>query len=169
METRAVIVSGEAPESDDEAAVISVKTGMMFPSILVSNSCGTMIQGEARESDDENNSVSSASYAIDPSTCSYADLKGQRSEKSCVKYNSLLHKKLRECNKALDRNFKELLSTTITKSVDDLNDTNRQLLKSELVLQETVSKTRISATQFEDTLKSLSRIIDEDYFKNVKL
>lgn len=166
MDTKAVIISGEAPESDDE---ISVKTGMGFPAILASNSCGTMIQGEARESDDENNSVSSASYAIDPSTCSYADVRAHRSEKSCVKYNSLLHKKLRECNKLLDRDVQSLLSSTITSAVEELTETNKQLLKSELVLQETVNKLQASATQFEDTLSSLQRIVDEDYFKTVKL
>lgn len=167
MESKAVIISGEAPESDDES--ISVKTGIAFPSILASNSCGTIIQGEARESDDENNSVSSAGYVVDPATCSYTDVRAHKQEKSCVKYNSLLHKKLRECNKSLNRNIHELLSTNITNAMEELTETNKQLVKSELVLQETVSKFQTSSTQFENTLNILTRIVEEDFFNTVKL
>ena len=162
-----MIISGEAPESDDES--VAVRTGISFPVLLASNSCGTMIQGEARESDDDNNSVSSATYGIDPGSCTYTDIKHRRSEKSCVKYNSLLHKKLRECNKALDRDIRDLLNTTVANAVEVLTDTNKQLLKSELVLQETVTKFQVSTSQFEQTLSSLQRILDEDYLKNVKL
>lgn len=163
-----MIVSGEAPESDDETTI--VKPGLSFPSLLVSNPCGTIIQGEARESDDDTSSVNSVGYMIDPATCSYVEThKGPRVEKSCVKYNSLLHKKLRECNKALDRDIRELVSTTVTNAVEELNETNRQLLKSELVLQETVGKFQTSANQFEEILNHLFSIADEEYFDSVKV
>ncbi|KAJ8683476.1 hypothetical protein QAD02_019268 [Eretmocerus hayati] len=165
MDTKAVIISGEAPESDDESS--SIKTGLSFPSVLASGSCGTIIQGEARESDDETNSV--ASYVVDPATCSYVDVKHRKSEKSCVKYNSLLHKKLRECNKSLNKNIHELLSTTVTSAMEQLVDTNKQLVKSELVLQDTVSKLQIASTHFESSLETLSQIVDEDYFQTVKI
>lgn len=167
METKAVIISGEAPESDEES--IGVKTGIGFPLLLASNSCGTIIQGEARESDDENNSVSSASYAVDPSTCSYTEVRGNKSEKSCVKYNSLLHKKLRECNKSLDRNIRDLLTTTISNAMEELTDINKQLLKSELVLQETVSKFQASSNQFEETFNTLNQILEEDFLSTLKI
>jgi len=166
MENKAVIISGEAPESDEES--VSVKTGIVFPSILTSNSCGTMIQGEARESDDETISVSSSNYIMDPTTCS-AEIKSHRSERSCVKYNSLLHKKLRECNKSLDKNIKELISTTISNGMEEMTEANKQLVKSELVLQETVCKLQSAAIQFEDTLNNLAELLDEGYFKNVKV
>ncbi|XP_014216619.1 uncharacterized protein LOC106645294 [Copidosoma floridanum] len=166
MANKAVIISGEAPESDDES--ISGITGLGFPLILASNSCGTMIQGEAKESDDETNSVSSSNYVMNPTTCS-AEIKSRKSEKSYVKYNSLLHKKLRECNKSLDKNIKELISTTISNGMEELAETNKQLVKSELVLQETVCKLQTAAIRFEDTLNNLAEILDEGYLKHVKV
>ncbi|XP_058808267.1 uncharacterized protein LOC131673908 [Phymastichus coffea] len=166
MEAKAVIVSGEAPESDDES--ITVKTGITFPSLLAGNPCGTIIQGEAKESDDDNSSINSVSYMMDPANCSYVEIhKGPKVERSCVKYNSLLHKKLRECNKTLDRDIRELISTTVTHAVEELNETNRQLLKSELVLQETVGKFQTSASQFEEILNQLFSIADEEYFDSI--
>lgn len=81
--------------------------------------CGTIISGEAPESDDGefikwfcwqnlNNveiflllldltSLSSISGAMDAMACPpYTDLKISKSKKSSIKYNSLLHKKLRK-------------------------------------------------------------------------
>ncbi|KAL7306549.1 uncharacterized protein LOC106657522 [Trichogramma pretiosum] len=166
QEPKAVIVSGEAPESDDE---VTIRAGMSFPTMLVQNTCGT-IQGEALESDDENNSVSSVGYAVDPSTCSYtSEVRVHKVEKSCVKYNSLLHRKLRDCNKSLDRNIRELMTTTVNNAVEQLVDTNKQLVKSELTLQEAVCKMQESANNFEQALRSLQRTLDEDYFHNIKI
>lgn len=168
MEPKAVVVSGEAPESDDESTNQKITPG--FPTLLASNACGTIIQGEAQESDEENNSISSiASYGIDPTNCSYTEAKGVRSEKSCVKYNSLLHKKLRECNKIFDKNMRDFVSSTVTSAHEELVEANKQLLKSEFVLQEAMTKMQISCNQFEDVINSLMQIIEEDYFKSVKL
>jgi hypothetical protein len=167
MEAKAVIIPGEASESDEES--VNTKTRIPFPLFLTSNSCGTMIQGEAKESDDENDDEGNASYMVDAHTCSYTDVKVQKSEKSYVKYNSLLHKKLRECNKSLDRDIQELFDNTILNAVEGLTDTNKQLLKSELILQETVSKFQTASIQISDTLNSLQRIVEEDFFKSVKI
>ncbi|XP_011505639.1 PREDICTED: biogenesis of lysosome-related organelles complex 1 subunit 3 [Ceratosolen solmsi marchali] len=162
MESKAVIVSGEASESDEES--INVKMGIPFPLLLASTSCGTMIQGEAGESDDENNGESNANYA-DTTTCSYKDVKAHRSERSSVKYNSLLHKKLRDCNKSLDRNIREFFDNNISNGMAQLVDTNKQLLKSQFILQDTVSKFLVASTQFEDTLNTLENIVEEDFFR----
>lgn len=104
--------------------MISCTQGTGFPFVRAPNYCGTIISGEAPESDDgkvlhliilliynKNNklviffsdliysldgtSISSVSGAVDAMTC-IPEMKIPKSKKCSIKYNSLLHKKLRK-------------------------------------------------------------------------
>ncbi|XP_015609709.1 uncharacterized protein LOC107274749 [Cephus cinctus] len=167
MDHKAVVISGEAPESDDET--VNIATGMGFPSMRTPNPCGTIISGEAPESDDDGTSLSSVSGAVDATVCPpYSDVKIPKSKKSCIKYNSLLHKKLRECNEALDRDVTELSGDMITAGVKELTAVNRQLLRSEFTLQEAACQLRNASNRLRDTTNDLIQLIDANFLHSVK-
>ncbi|XP_070155927.1 biogenesis of lysosome-related organelles complex 1 subunit 3 [Polyergus mexicanus] len=169
MDLKATVISGEAPESDDDASSI-IATGLGFPSMRApSTYCGTIISGEAPESDDDLTSLSSISGAMDAMACPpYTDLKIAKSKRSSIKYNSLLHKKLHECNETLDRDILQMTEGTIANSVQDLSTVNRQLLRSELVLQEAVCQLRNASSRIKDTSHALHQLINDNFLNSIK-
>lgn len=167
MDLKATVVSGEAPESDDDTA--SIATGLGFPSVRTTNYCGTIISGEATESDDDGTSLNSVSGAIDAMACPpYAEIKVQKSKKSTIKYNSLLHKKLHECNETLDRDLLQTTEGTIVNAVQELSSVNRQLLRSELILQEAVCHLRSAGNRTKDASNALHQLVDVNFLHSVK-
>ncbi|XP_032673480.1 uncharacterized protein LOC116845184 [Odontomachus brunneus] len=167
MDLKAVVVSGEAPESDDDAS--NIATGLGFPIVRTSNYCGTIISGEAPESDDDLTSLSSISGAMDAMACPpYTDLKIAKSKRSTIKYNSLLHKKLYECNETLDKDLLQMTEGVIATGVQELSAVNRQLLRSELVLQEAVCQLRNASSRIKDASNALHQLIDDDFLHSIK-
>ncbi|XP_076176240.1 uncharacterized protein LOC143151214 [Ptiloglossa arizonensis] len=165
MDLKTVVVSGEAPESDDDNT--NIATG--FSSMRNPNYCGTIISGEAPESDDDGTSLSSISGAVDAMVCMpYAELKIPKSKKCSIKYNSLLHKKLHECNETLDKDLMQMIEVTIGTAVQEISSVNRQLLRSELTLQEAVCQLRSTNNRIKDTSKIVQRLIDAKFLHSIK-
>lgn len=165
MDLKAVVVSGEAPESDDDSA--SIVTGMGFPFIRAPNYCGTIISGEAPESDDDGTSISSISGAVDAMTC-MPEVKIPKSKKCSIKYNSLLHKKLHECNETLDKDLVQMVDGTIGNATQELSTVNKQLLRNELILQEAASQLRSAGNRVRDTSNALHQLIDGNFISSIK-
>ncbi|XP_046826200.1 uncharacterized protein LOC124427377 [Vespa crabro] len=167
MDLKAVVISGEAPESDDDTA--SITMGIGFPSVRTPNYCGTIITGEAPESDEDGTSLSSISGAVDAMTCPpYAEVKTLKSKKSSIKYNSLLHKKLRECNETLDKDIIQMTEGTVVNDVQELSAVNRQLLRSELVLQEAVCQLRNASNKSKNASNALYELINTCFLHSIK-
>ncbi|EZA46761.1 hypothetical protein X777_02022 [Ooceraea biroi] len=166
MDLKATVVSGEAPESDDDAS--SIVAGLGFLTMQTpSTYCGTIISGEAPESDDGN--LSSISGAVDVMACPpYTDFKIPKSKKSSIKYNSLLHKKLHECNETLDRDILQMTEGTITTSIQELSTVNRQLLRSELILQEAGCQLRNASSRVRDASNTLRQLINDNFLHSIK-
>ncbi|XP_012280683.1 uncharacterized protein LOC105699869 isoform X1 [Orussus abietinus] len=168
MDLKAVVISGEAPESDDES--VNIATGIGFPALRGPNSCGTIITGEAPESDDDGTSLSSVSGAVEATACPpYTEIKPRKSKKNYIKYNSLLHKKLHECNEALDRNVLELSEGTFAAGIQQLAAVNRQLLRSELTLQEAACQLRNASNRSRDVSNALIQLADTDFLHSIKI
>ncbi|XP_076761210.1 uncharacterized protein LOC143429426 isoform X1 [Xylocopa sonorina] len=171
MDLKAVVVTGEAPESDDDTAsivtVCNFYAGMGFPSVRASNYYGTIISGEAPESDDDGTSLSSVSGAIDAMTC-MPEMKIPKSKKCSIKYNSLLHKKLHECNETLDKDLIQMVEVTVGTATQELTAVNRQLLRSELVLQEAASQLRSVCNRTRDASNALHQLIDGKFLSSIK-
>ncbi|XP_003696915.1 uncharacterized protein LOC100867416 [Apis florea] len=165
MDLKAVVVSGEAPESDDDSA--SIVTGIGFPFVRTPNYCGTIISGEAPESDDDGTSLSSVSGAVDAMTC-IPEMKIPKSKKCSIKYNSLLHKKLHECNETLDKDLIQMVDGTIGVATQELTTVNKQLLRSELILQEAVSQLRSACNRTKDASNTLLQLINENFISSIK-
>ncbi|KAI4476514.1 hypothetical protein M0802_014864 [Mischocyttarus mexicanus] len=167
MDLKAIVVSGEASESDDDTT--NVITGIGFPSVHTPNYCGTIVTGEAPESDEDVVSLSSISGAIDAMTCApYTEIKTLKSKKSSIKYNSLLHKKLRECNETLDKDTIQMTEGTVINGVQELSTVNRQLLRSELVLQEAVCQLRNASNKSKNASNALYELINTRFLHSIK-
>lgn len=168
MDLKAVVISGEAPESDDDST--NVVTGMGFPFIRTPNYCGTIISGEAPESDDDGTSLSSISGAVDAMACMpYTEIKIPKSKKCSMRYNSLLHKKLHDCNETLDKDLMQTTEETICIAVQELSGVNRQLLRSELILQEAVCQLRNACNRTKEASNALHQLIDVNFLNSVKI
>ncbi|XP_012280684.1 uncharacterized protein LOC105699869 isoform X2 [Orussus abietinus] len=150
MDLKAVVISGEAPESDDES--VNIATGIGFPALRGPNSCGTIITGEAPESDDDGTSLSSVSGAVEATACPpYTEIKPH------------------ECNEALDRNVLELSEGTFAAGIQQLAAVNRQLLRSELTLQEAACQLRNASNRSRDVSNALIQLADTDFLHSIKI
>ncbi|CAK9825780.1 hypothetical protein ANTRET_LOCUS3723 [Anthophora retusa] len=165
MDLKAVVVSGEAPESDEDNA--SIVSGMGFPSIRTSNYCGTIISGEAPESDDDGVSLSSVSGAVDAMTC-MPEMKIPKSKKHIIKYNSLLHRKLYESNQTLDKDLMQVIMGKLENATQKLSTINKDLLKSELILQEAVCQVHNNCNRLRDVTNVLHRLLDGKFLSSIK-
>ncbi|XP_008544051.1 uncharacterized protein LOC130666267 [Microplitis mediator] len=165
MDTKAIVVPGEAPESDEETHEIPI--GFTFK--YIKNTSGKIISGEATESDDDGASWSSVSAAIDATTCPpYMDIKST-SKKSSIKYNSLLHKKLHECNESLRTDIVGLTEGTINAGIQELMGINKQLVKSELTVQEAACQLRNASARWNEASSALFQLIDANFLNTIKI
>lgn len=82
------IISGEATESDDGEFTKKIYINVYFYLHVFLNIFFFVVKDGA--------SWSSASAAVDPTACApYMDMKAVKAKKRFIKYNSILHKKLR--------------------------------------------------------------------------
>ncbi|KAK0168917.1 hypothetical protein PV327_002673 [Microctonus hyperodae] len=166
MDMKAIVIPGEAPESDEDP--IDVTTGFAFK--YSTNTSGTIISGEATESDDDGVSWSSTSAVIDATACpQYLDMKVTNSKKSYIKYNSLLHKKLHECNESLRNDLLHLTDDTITTGIQELTNANKQLMKSELTVQEAACQLRNASARWKESSSALFQLIDANFLNTIKI
>ncbi|XP_034937169.1 uncharacterized protein Blos3 [Chelonus insularis] len=165
MNTKAIVIPGEAPESDEETREIPI--GFTFK--YMKNNAGKIISGEATESDDDGASWSSASAAFEVTTCPpYMDTRLPSSKRNVIKYNSLLHKKLYECNESLRTNVISVAEDTITNGVQELMGINKQLVKSELTVQEAACQLRNASARWNEASSSLFQLIDTNFLNTIR-
>ncbi|XP_077298860.1 biogenesis of lysosome-related organelles complex 1, subunit 3 [Arctopsyche grandis] len=120
MSLSASVIHGEAAESDSED--IPERHHTSNARILH----GAIVLGEASESDEE----------YTPSAASRVTTHIQsNTTPSPRSHNSLLHKKLYECNMSLYGNVLNHLRSTVKNSLTQLSSIDQQLLKSQLRLQ----------------------------------
>ncbi|XP_078052019.1 uncharacterized protein LOC144478161 [Augochlora pura] len=168
MDVKAVVVSGEAPESDDDSA--NVATGIEFFPTRNLNYYGATVYGEAGESDDDGISLSSISGAVDAIAClPYTDIKIPKLKKYSIRYNSLLHKKLYECNKTLDTDLVDMMEGTIDAAAQGLTCVELQLLTSSITLiHEASRELREACDRTKNTSNVLHQLMDVNFLHSVK-
>ncbi|KAL3882816.1 hypothetical protein ACJMK2_029122 [Sinanodonta woodiana] len=150
-ETRTVptVVKGEAPESDEEDS-----SSTLIP-VQKSPSHGVVVSGEASESEDEDDMTQ---QSIPPLTV-HPDSEGDKADITNIglsqsstspyhdavkpKYDTLLHKKLRERNIAFRRHLVDTILQTYTLSARDLHNNTLQLLKTQGTLQDIANHMRV--------------------------
>lgn len=166
MENTKFVVMGEASESDEENVVISVaeqKSGVVQ---------GVIVAGEATESEDESeesySEASEAFYSRSGATRNNVD----NMEVDTVvipKYNTLLHKKLRERNALLRRAIREHSRQCLTNASRMLNTTNQQLLASQVELQDAAAALRKAVNNLNKIDASLETIVLTSYLPSINI
>lgn len=144
------IIPGEAYESDEDVEVShfmsppEIRTPMFLQGIVVS--------GEASESDEEICSgPTNDSYTSEERN--YEDLMQQSSIENIdkieisrlderLRYNTLLHRKLRERNQSLHKNLVEIACQPYQSASKEIGSISQQLVKSQLLVQDVSSTLR---------------------------
>ena len=80
----------------------------------------------------------------------------------------MFYNKIDECNETLDKDIIQLIDGTIGNATQELSTVNKQLLRSELILQEAVSQLRSACNRSKDTSNVLSQLIDRNIISSVK-
>lgn len=68
----------------------------------------------------------------------------------------------------MDRDILQMTEGIITTSVQELSAVNRQLLKSELVLQEAVCQLRNASSRVKDASNALYQLIDDNFLHSIR-
>lgn len=175
MESKLNIVPGEAPESDDEEIGGGARTTGLQ---------GTAVMGEAPESSsseaddadgderlDSVQSVSSAASVLSLLSPIKDPLKDSSlsNSKDETKYNSLLHKKLRERNASLRRSVEDYIHQSVGTAARDLNSIDQHLLKSQVTLQEAATSLRILQSNLSHIHSKLSSITSSTYLPSINV
>ncbi|XP_033106973.1 biogenesis of lysosome-related organelles complex 1 subunit 3-like [Anneissia japonica] len=165
------VVQGEALESDsdsDDAMPAPVEDDSRVP-------------GEAPETDDEEDELTNLSWEHEESKLqlgSFPHLKVETGpglnaaetneklanlqeqvknlERDLPKYDTLLHRKLRERNIALHRDMNEVISQAFQNARKDLSSSSQQLSRTQSVIQDACHTLRI----FSNDLKSMEEKLD---------
>ena len=69
---------------------------------------------------------------------------------------------------ALDNDVQRTIQGTITAGIEKLSTVNRQLLKSELVLQEAACQLRNASNRTANASNSLLQLIDFNFLQSIK-
>ncbi|KAF2902865.1 hypothetical protein ILUMI_03323 [Ignelater luminosus] len=162
MINSSVIISGEASETDsDDEISPRFSRNAMNTSIQ-----GEIITGEDSESDDENaGSISSAASAL---TQPERDMDKTEALPEINRNESLLHRKLKECNHHLYSDLEMFCQTIISQAGKNLSTIDQQLLKSQITLQTAVPSLRslnINSALLKERLQS---ILSSKFISNIK-
>ncbi|KAK3577831.1 hypothetical protein CHS0354_000226 [Potamilus streckersoni] len=146
----ATVVQGEAPESDEEDVSSS-----SLPPVQKSPIHGVVVSGEASESEDE---VDANQQRLPPLTV-HPNSEGDKADITNIglpqsptspyqdtvkpKYDTLLHKKLRERNIAFRQRLVDTVLQAYTLSARDLHNNTLQLLKTQGTLQDIANHMRV--------------------------
>ncbi|KAJ9600705.1 hypothetical protein L9F63_026158 [Diploptera punctata] len=181
MERKPYIVLGEAPESDSEEEVnVSPVKSSQVKQVTPNNPKGTIVVGEAPESDEEHEddarsvgSISSAASVSSLTTLTSGIKRNKTTGKTKkpeeVKYNTLLHKRLRERNISLHKNIYDFAHQTVVSAARDLNLMNQQLVRSQVQLQEAATAMRILQSHLAQLQSKLAAVTSTPYLPNINI
>ncbi|GLV31433.1 Biogenesis of lysosome-related organelles complex 1 subunit 3 [Carabus blaptoides fortunei] len=162
-----VVIEGEAPETDSDEDI--PLDSDVTPTRMNRSVHGAIIAGEASESEDEHgSSVSSAVSALTHPHIRSSTVKTVHPENE-EKFNTLLHKKLKECNRSLHNNLQIFTHNVINEAARDLTSTDQQLLKSQVTLQAAVTSLRSLNHNASALKEKLDIVISSQFFPNVRL
>uniref|UniRef100_G3MRR8 Biogenesis of lysosome-related organelles complex 1 subunit 3 n=1 Tax=Amblyomma maculatum TaxID=34609 RepID=G3MRR8_AMBMU len=104
----------------------------------------TVVCGEASESDDEDLSVATTTVASDLTVPSVSEsvTSSERRSSEPGQHRTLLHRKLRERNTSLRRNYSEMVRQPYQNAVRELGGISQNLVRSQQLLQEVSASLR---------------------------
>ncbi|KAK9743508.1 Biogenesis of lysosome-related organelles complex 1 subunit 3 [Popillia japonica] len=151
-----VIVSGEASETDSEEEA-------QIPEVAQEKHVtvhGAVILGEDSESEQEMESRASVEEATPTAS------NQPRADKT---YNSLLHKKLKECNLKLRWDLEAFTQSTINEASKTLETLEKELIQSQLTLQSAISSLQTLNANSNKINRKLHSVVSSSFLSNVKV
>ncbi|KAL3278287.1 hypothetical protein HHI36_013621 [Cryptolaemus montrouzieri] len=151
-----VIVTGEASETDSEDDE---------PTYAMSRNStnqvkGQAISGEDSESENDDGGISSASIASAISVSENLDIEQCRTD-------SLLHQKLREANSTFHTDLEAIIKNTVVDAEKTLNEVDKHILKSQLILQGASSSLKNFNLQANVLKNKLENLLSSNFLSNV--
>lgn len=159
------LVLGEAPESDEDEQMPAVTT-------MSKHAHADIVAGEASESDDEGEYCKpNNARVLGGSTTSTETIATNKPSPAVIntQYDSILHRKLRENNYLLQTAFKNFLHTTTSNAVRSLNNSNQQLMKTQIMLQETASALKVCSNNMNIVHNKLSAGLANTVVPDIKI
>ncbi|XP_070568481.1 biogenesis of lysosome-related organelles complex 1 subunit 3-like [Ptychodera flava] len=124
--TKGLVVPGEASETDSEDEAPEIRPGTGLPPLKVE-------PGSAGDS---------LSFASSSESDSFGEEARSR-KKDIPKYDTLLHRKLRDRNSSLRSHLESAVSSAYTTSTKDITSTSQQLVKSQMYVQDVSHNLRV--------------------------
>ncbi|XP_025829917.1 biogenesis of lysosome-related organelles complex 1 subunit 3 [Agrilus planipennis] len=155
---RSVVVSGEASETDSEDNNILDSSPVQHTTSYVQ---GAIIAGEDSESQDEQEE-SSPDHGSTPS-----DVR-KHLTKEIDQSDSLLHRKLRECNNNFYQDLELLCISNINMAAKDLSVVDQHLLRSQITLQSAITSLKVLNNNSINLKEKLNSIVSLNFLSTVK-
>ncbi|XP_076372536.1 biogenesis of lysosome-related organelles complex 1, subunit 3 isoform X3 [Tachypleus tridentatus] len=141
------VVSGMDGESDEDFEVSTIMSKPEQCSKPIMSQQGIVVSGEAPESDDEERTSPVTEEPSDLGLSKHgskrqllkddsdtSDISSTKSD-DCLKYNTLLHKKLGERNISMQKHIAQLICLPYESAGKEINNITQQLLKSQDLVQ----------------------------------
>ncbi|XP_050442845.1 uncharacterized protein LOC126846972 [Adelges cooleyi] len=166
MSDKAMLVLGEAPESDDENLqdTEANKSDNMFYSNTENKAMGndlkelelamnyyghtTMRGGRIRRRKEDHN---------------------EQADSFKMSEDTLLHRKLKEKNMQFYSNLSSLSKQMFVNAVNQINETDQQLVKAQVLLQDTVTSWKYIEQNLSHIKKKMTDILSEEYIPKVNI
>ncbi|XP_050525831.1 uncharacterized protein LOC126896780 isoform X3 [Daktulosphaira vitifoliae] len=156
MSDKVMLVLGEASESEDE----DVQYNDNNRSILHLNT----------ESKNQEFDIIRESNTISQKTKKRNQKKDiVQGENSKISEDTLLHRKLKEKNMQFYSNISILSTLMYSNAVNELNETDQQLVKAQVLLQETVNSWKYIEQNLSHVRRKLTDILSEDYIPKINI
>lgn len=150
-----MLVLGEAPESDDEE----------FQHI--ENSKSVIVENDHTEFDADSN------YRTNNSKNKKRQVEREslagRSDNFKMSEDTLLHKKLKEKNMQFYSNLTTFNKQMYLNGINRMNETNQQLVKAQVLLQDTVTNWKYTEQNLSHIRRKLADILAEEYIPKINI
>ncbi|KAF0759494.1 Uncharacterized protein FWK35_00009216 [Aphis craccivora] len=155
MSDKAMLVLGEAPESDDEE----------FQHI--ENSKSGIVENDHTEFDADSN------YRTNNSKNKKRQVEREslagHSDNFKMSEDTLLHKKLKEKNMQFYSNLTTFNKQMYLNGINRMNETNQQLVKAQVLLQDTVTNWKYTEQNLSHIRRKLADILAEEYIPKINI
>ncbi|XP_050525829.1 uncharacterized protein LOC126896780 isoform X1 [Daktulosphaira vitifoliae] len=160
MSDKVMLVLGEASESEDE----DVQYNDNNRSILHLN---TESKNQEFDIIRESNTISQSKLKKTKKRNQKKDI--VQGENSKISEDTLLHRKLKEKNMQFYSNISILSTLMYSNAVNELNETDQQLVKAQVLLQETVNSWKYIEQNLSHVRRKLTDILSEDYIPKINI
>ncbi|VVC37149.1 BLOC-1 complex, subunit 3 [Cinara cedri] len=160
MSDKAMLVLGEAPESDDEE--LQQENYNNDGNNSKSSKSGIAENEQVEFDSDSNNHTRRKSRTVKESFAG-------RTDNYKMSEDTLLHRKLKEKNIHFYSNLTSFNKQMYINAMNQMNETNQQLVKAQVLLQDTVTNWKYIEQNLSHIKRKMTDILSEEYIPKIKI